>query len=104
MFSAQWISTQSTTTRPNVTENAHDGAGGHVRLVLGFATKAIGSESRRTGPEIRVARISGGRPRSDCRPCPSGVALRNTGGRNLRRLRDALRAFDEPHLRVQDYE
>jgi hypothetical protein len=71
---------------------------------LAPATKKGGPKPRREGFENRVAGVSAGWPRASCGPVRQELLSGIRAEESFRKVRDALRAFDEPQLWTQDYE
>ncbi len=90
-------------TRPDVNGNADESAGGHAGVVAGTAPQANRFERRRTPGLSRPELIRDGRAQifgPVCQEVLSGIREQE----RFRRIRDELRAFDEPLLQPEDYE
>src|SRR6059058_3487821 len=104
MRSARLNSIQNTITKPNAAGSVHDGSGRYARLVTRVAKEERRPECRGAKCYQCAGRLDPGRASSNCRSDSAGVAFRMPQAERFRKLRDYLRAFEEPPLESQDFE
>jgi predicted nucleic acid-binding protein len=96
--------TRNTTTKPNAAGSTHHGAGGHSRLVAGPATKTGGSEPEEQGLKTALQELVQDGRAQIVGPVRQELLSGIPAEGRFHKVRDALRAFDEPQLQIQDYE